>query len=67
MTQNWLIRGARIVDGTGAPWFRGDVRVVGGRIDAVARISTPGPAQRSSTRRTATSRPASSMPIATTT
>jgi len=35
MTQNWLIRNARIIDGTGAPWFRGDVHVVGGRIAAV--------------------------------
>ena len=30
-----LIRGARIVDGTGAPWFAGDLRVSGGSIAAV--------------------------------
>lgn len=35
MTQDTLIRNARIVDGTGAPWFRGDVRLAGGRIAAV--------------------------------
>lgn len=35
MTQNWLIRNARIVDGTGSPWFRGDVHVADGRIAAV--------------------------------
>ncbi|MFL4989887.1 MAG: amidohydrolase family protein, partial [Microvirga sp.] len=35
MTQNWLIQNARIVDGTGSPWFRGDVHVVDGRIAAV--------------------------------
>jgi N-acyl-D-amino-acid deacylase len=35
MTKDLLIRGARIIDGSGAPWFRGDVRVSGDRIAAV--------------------------------
>ena len=30
-----LIRGARVIDGTGAPWFRADVRLAEGRIAAV--------------------------------
>lgn len=30
-----LIRNARIVDGTGAPWYRGDVLIEGGKIAAV--------------------------------
>jgi dihydroorotase/N-acyl-D-amino-acid deacylase len=33
-----LIRDARVVDGTGAPWFRADVAVRGGRIAAVGRL-----------------------------
>jgi N-acyl-D-amino-acid deacylase len=33
--QDWLIRNARIIDGTGAPWFRGDLHAAGGRIAAV--------------------------------
>ena len=35
MTKDLLIRGARIIDGSGAPWFRGDVRVSGDRVVAV--------------------------------
>ena len=36
MTSALLIRGARIIDGTGAPWLAGDVRIGGdGRIAAI--------------------------------
>lgn len=34
-----VLRGGRIVDGTGNPWFVGDVAIVGQRIAAVGRIS----------------------------
>ena len=38
-----LIRRARVIDGTGAPWFRADVLVSGGRIAAVApTLAAPG-------------------------
>ena len=33
-----VIRNARIVDGAGGPWFRGDVAVRGGRIARVGRV-----------------------------
>jgi dihydroorotase/N-acyl-D-amino-acid deacylase len=33
-----LIRNGRILDGTGAPWFRGDVAIAGDRIVAVGRV-----------------------------
>ena len=42
MSNPWLIRGARIIDGTGAPWFRGDVGVRDGKILAVGpALSAP--------------------------
>ncbi|MBI3467622.1 MAG: D-aminoacylase [Planctomycetes bacterium] len=34
-----VIRGGKIVDGTGNPWFRGDVGVRGDRIAAIGQIS----------------------------
>jgi dihydroorotase/N-acyl-D-amino-acid deacylase len=34
-----LITGGRIVDGTGAPWFEGDVAVAGDRIAAMGRLA----------------------------
>lgn len=34
-----LIRGGRIVDGTGSPWYRGDVAVRGDRIAAVGLLA----------------------------
>ena len=33
-----LIRGGKIIDGTGNPWFYGDVAVSGGKIVAVGRV-----------------------------
>jgi N-acyl-D-amino-acid deacylase len=41
MTGDVLIRGARVIDGTGAPWFAGDVRLSGGRIAAVGAALEP--------------------------
>src|SRR6516165_9015847 len=40
-----LIRNGKIVDGTGNPWFRGDVAVRGDRVVAVGRVP-PGTARR---------------------
>ncbi len=34
-----LLINGRIVDGTGAPWFRGDVGIVGDRISAIGYLS----------------------------
>src|SRR5690242_20101076 len=41
-----LIRGGRIVDGTGNPWFEGDVAIRGNRIAAVVRPGEDLPAKR---------------------
>ena len=38
MMVDLLFKNCRIVDGTGAPWFRGDVAVRGDRVDAVGRL-----------------------------
>lgn len=35
-----LIKGATIVDGTGNPWYRGDILLDGGRIAAVGNVDT---------------------------
>ena len=37
MVRDWLIKAARVVDGTGAPWFRADVRVSCGHIAAIGQ------------------------------
>jgi N-acyl-D-amino-acid deacylase len=37
-----VIRNGRIVDGTGAPWFRGDVAIKGDRIAAVGVVADAG-------------------------
>ncbi len=34
-----LITGGRVVDGTGAPWYRADVGIVGDRITAIGQLS----------------------------
>ncbi|HVH57987.1 MAG TPA: hypothetical protein VM791_17105 [Vicinamibacterales bacterium] len=40
-----VIRNARIVDGTGAPWYRGDIAIRGDSIAAIApSIDHPCPA-----------------------
>ena len=32
-----LIRGARVIDGTGNPWFHGDLAIAGDRVAAITR------------------------------
>lgn len=33
-----LLRGGRVVDGTGAPWYNADVAIKGGRVAAIGRL-----------------------------
>ncbi len=42
---DFLIRRARVVDGTGAPWFLADVAVKGSRIAAIGNLSASGAQQ----------------------
>jgi dihydroorotase/N-acyl-D-amino-acid deacylase len=37
-----VITGGRIVDGTGSPWYSGDIGIVGGRIEAIGRLTAKG-------------------------
>lgn len=39
MTLDVLIRGGRVVDGTGSPWVRADVGITGDRIIAIGNLS----------------------------
>ncbi len=39
-----LIRGARVVDGTGNPWFYGDVAIEGDKVGAIAPAGRLDPA-----------------------
>ena len=41
MAADLLVTNARVVDGTGAPWFRGAVAVRDGRVEAVHRTTSP--------------------------
>src|SRR5262245_36950420 len=34
-----VILNGRVVDGTGAPWFRGDLGIIGDRIEAIGQLS----------------------------
>ena len=36
-----VIRGGRVIDGAGNPWYRADVGIAGGRITAVGRVDEP--------------------------
>ena len=38
MTSDLLVRGARVIDGTGAPWFAGDIGVTGDRIESIGDL-----------------------------
>jgi dihydroorotase/N-acyl-D-amino-acid deacylase len=36
-----LIRNGHVVDGTGSPWYTGDVAILNGRIAAIGKLNTP--------------------------
>lgn len=40
-----IIRGGRLIDGTGAPWYRADVAVQDGRIACIGRLGSAGARQ----------------------
>lgn len=42
MRYDTVLRNARIVDGTGSPWYRGDVAVANGRLAAVGQVTGEG-------------------------
>ncbi len=46
-TYDVLIRNGRIVDGTGSPWFVGDLAIKDGKIVAIGRLNNATRAQRS--------------------
>ena len=56
-----LIRNARIVDGSGNPWFRADVGIRDGRIAKIGSTAAPTPVTGSIDAAGAFSRPALSM------
>src|SRR5689334_3486746 len=37
-----VIKGGRVIDGTGSPWFQGDVGIAGDRIAAIGRLEGVG-------------------------
>ena len=39
-TFDLILRGGRIVDGTGNPWFRGDIAIAGDRVAEIGNLST---------------------------
>lgn len=39
MKYDYLIKNAKIIDGSGTPWFRGDVAVTGDKITAVGKLA----------------------------
>jgi len=42
MSFDLLIKNAKILDGTGSPWFRGDIAIKDGRITDVGKTSGEG-------------------------
>src|SRR4051794_22992318 len=40
-TLDILIRNGRVVDGTGSPWYAGDIGIAGGRIAAIGKLNIP--------------------------